>query len=148
MRVATWYSATTSAVVSTARTWTSAQRIPSNATDDAQVAAPKRMRVPVWYTGFTLAWPRMSDRSHSQAMIEAITLATCSMTSEPVRPAPSPSAAAVRTTRIMGSAIEPTMAFGRIVRKPMVAESTTMVNAADGSPTATQRRPSTISGSP
>ena len=90
VRVATWYSATTSAVVSTARTWTSAQRMPSSATDDAQVAAPKRISVPVWRTGFTLAWPRMSDRSHSQAMMEAITLATCSMISEPVRPAPRP----------------------------------------------------------
>ena len=36
---------------------------------------------------------------------------------------------------MMGSAIEPTMALGRIVRQPIVADSTTIVNDAEGSPT-------------
>ena len=48
----------------------------------------------------------------------------------------------------MGSNIEPTMALGRMVRQPVVAERTTIVKAADGSPTATHRSPATSSGSP
>ena len=109
---------------------------------------PKRTSTPVWRTGLTRWWPRMSRRSQIQAMTDAMTLATCSMISDPVMPAPSASAPAVRATRMMGSAIEPTMALGRIVRQPMVADSTTIVNDADGRPTATQRRPGTSSGSP